>query len=159
MTVVETILVYAVAPLAVVAVLALLTLVPGRPKKTRYKPGQPWEHEPVWYEPHPVGGGGHGPTTAHGPAGVPGDGTTALGSSMYPEQHGERNTGRPGAPTAPHLDGGSGGHGGHGGHGGAGTHGATSIGAGGGTGARVLAGGPSAAAAAARPFGGARGTW
>jgi hypothetical protein len=136
-TVVETILVYAGAPLAVVAVLALLTLVPGRPKKTRYKPGQPWEHEPVWYEPHPVGGGGHGPTEAHGPAGVPGDGTTALGSSMYPEQHGERNTGQPGAPTAPHV-------GSDGAHGARGSH--------------VLAAGPSAAAAA-RPLGGARGTW
>ena len=138
MTVVETLLVYVGAPLAVVAVLALLTLVPGRPKKVRYKPGQPWDHEPVWYEPHPAGGGGgHGPTEAHGPAGVPGDGTTALGSSMYPEQHGERNTGRPGAPTAPHVG---------------------SDGAPGARGAHALTAGPSAAAAA-RPFGGARGTW
>ena len=133
MTVVETLLVYAVAPLAVIAVLALLTLVPGRRRKPRYKPGQPWDHEPVWYEPHPVGGGGHGPTEAHGPAGVPGDGTTALGSSMYPEQHG------PGAPGQ------SGAH-----VGADGAHGAT--------GARALAAGPSAAAAA-RPLGGARGTW
>ena len=131
-TVVETLLVYAVAPLAVIVVLALLTLVPGRRKKLRYKPGQPWDHEPVWYEPHPVGGGGHGPTEAHGPAGVPGDGTTALGSSMYPEQHG------PGAPGQ------------SGGYGGGDSHGATS--------ARALNAGPSAAAAA-RPFGGARGTW
>jgi hypothetical protein len=143
-TVVETILVYAVAPLAVVAVLALLTLVPGRPKKARYKPGQPWEHEPVWYEPHPAAGGGHGPTAAHGPAAVPGDGTTALGSSMYPEQHGERNTGQPGAPTAPHV-----------GDGARGSHGATALGAGA---TPALGAGPSAAAAA-RPLGGARGTW
>jgi hypothetical protein len=131
-TVAETLLVYVVAPLAVIVVLALLTLVPGRRKKLRYKPGQPWEHEPVWYEPHPVGGGGHGPTEAHGPAGVPGDGTTALGSSMYPEQHG------PGAPGQ------------SGAFGGGDSHGAT--------GARALTTGPSAAAAA-RPFGGARGTW
>ena len=131
-TVAETLLVYVVAPLAVIVVLALLTLVPGRRKKLRYKPGQPWEHEPVWYEPHPVGGGGHGPTEAHGPAGVPGDGTTALGSSMYPEQHG------PGAPGQ------------SGAYGRGDSHGATS--------ARALAAGPSAAAAA-RPFGGARGTW
>ena len=132
-TVVETILVYAGAPLAVVAVLALLTLVPGRPKRLRYKPGQPWQHEPIWYEPHPVGGGGgHGPTEAHGPAGVPGDGTTALGSSMYPEQHG------PGAPGQ------------SGAYGEGDSHGATSV--------RALTAGPSAAAAA-RPFGGARGTW
>jgi hypothetical protein len=86
-TVVETILVYVVAPLAVVLLLALLTLVPGaRRRRPRYKPGQPWEHEPVWYEPHPQGGG-------HGPAAVPGDGTTALGSSMYPEQHGGGHAG------------------------------------------------------------------
>ena len=141
MTVVETILVYAVAPLAVVAVLALLTLVPGRPKKTRYKPGQPWEHEPVWYEPHPVGGGGHGPTEAHGPAGVPGDGTTALGSSMYPEQHG------PGAPGQSGGYGGGDSHGATGGHGGG--HGA-------GHGAHALTAGSSSSA---RPYGGARGTW
>ena len=63
---------------------------------------------------------------------MPGDGTTALGSSMYPEQHG------PGAPGQ------------SGAHGGGDSHGAT--------GARALAAGPSAAAAA-RPFGGARGTW
>ena len=138
MTVVETILVYVVAPLAVVAVLALLTLVPGRRKKPRWKPGQAWEHEPVWYEPHPAaGGGGHGPTAAHGPAAVPGDGTTALGSSMYPEQHGERNTGQPGAPTAPHGAGVA-----DGGHGARGSHAISA-----------------AALTAARPLGGARGTW
>ncbi|MGY1593062.1 hypothetical protein ACI789_00305 [Geodermatophilus sp. SYSU D00965] len=104
MTVVETILVYVVAPLAVVLLLALLTLAPGaRRRRPRYKPGQPWEHEPVWYEPHPQGGGGHGPAEAHGPAAVPGDGTTALGSSMYPEQHG-------GAPALPQGGHGGGGH-------------------------------------------------
>ena len=89
MTVVETLLVYVGAPLAVVLLLALLTFLPGaRKRKVRYKPGQPWEHEPVWYEPHPQGGG-HGPAAAHGPAAVAGDGTSAMGSSLYPEQHGE----------------------------------------------------------------------
>jgi hypothetical protein len=131
-TVAETLLVYVVAPLAVIVVLALLTLVPGRRKKLRYKPGQPWEHEPVWYEPHPVGGGGHGPTEAHGPAGVPGDGTTALGSSMYPEQHG------PGAPGQ------------SGAFGGGDSHGAT--------GAPALPPSPPPPPPP-RPFGGARGTW
>jgi hypothetical protein len=70
-TVAETILVYVVAPLAVVAVLALLTLVPGRRKRARYKPGQPWEHAPVWYEPHPATtghGGGHAALPAGGSA-------------------------------------------------------------------------------------------
>jgi hypothetical protein len=68
-TVVETILVYAVAPLAVIAVLALLTLVPGRHSRPRYTPGQAWEHEPVWYEPHPQAAGGHGDTHRALPAG------------------------------------------------------------------------------------------
>ena len=65
-TVAETLLVYVVAPLAVIVVLALLTLVPGRRKKLRYKPGQPWEHEPVWFEPHPgaLQAGGHGSSHA-----------------------------------------------------------------------------------------------
>jgi len=64
-TVVETILVYAVAPLVVIALLALLTLVPGRRTRPRYKPGQAWDHEPIWWEPHPENpaaeehGGGH----------------------------------------------------------------------------------------------------
>ncbi|MFD2093227.1 aa3-type cytochrome oxidase subunit CtaJ [Blastococcus deserti] len=112
MNVVEMILVYAGIPLAVFVVLALLTLAPGGRKRVRYKPGQPWEHPPVWYEPHPehVGAGGHEP--AHGAAAaVPGRSTAALGSSMYPEQAEERNTdtsegsaghgaGGHGAPTA-----------------------------------------------------------
>jgi hypothetical protein len=76
-TAAETILVFVVAPLAVVLLLALLTIGPAaRNRRPRYKPGQPWSHEPIWYEPHPDG-------TAHG------DGeTTAIGSSVYGERHG-----------------------------------------------------------------------
>ena len=80
MTAAETILVFAGAPLAVVLLLALLTIGPAaRSRRPRYKPGQPWTHEPVWYEPHPDGaghGGGHD------------DETSAIGSSVYPERHG-----------------------------------------------------------------------
>jgi len=115
-------------PVAVVLVLALLTL-PGGRKRLRYKPGQPWEHAPVWYEPHPEasGSGGHGPAPSSGPAAVPGSSTAALGSSVFPEQPGERNT------DDSHGFGPSAGHG-HGGH----------------------AGYPSVDAG---PLGGARGTW
>jgi hypothetical protein len=56
----ETILVFAGIPLAIIAVMALLIFVPGGRKRTRYKSGQPWDHEPIWYEPHPDGPGGHG---------------------------------------------------------------------------------------------------
>lgn len=85
-------LVFAGIPLAITAVLALLTLRPGKDRRPRYKPGQPWEYDPVWYEPHPAhtGENAHDPAPAHGPAAVPGSGTAALGSSMYPEQPGER---------------------------------------------------------------------
>lgn len=80
MTVAETILVFAGAPLAVVLLLALVTIGPAaRKRRPRYKPGQPWNHEPIWYEPHPEAtghGGGHG------------DETTAIGSSVYGERHG-----------------------------------------------------------------------
>jgi hypothetical protein len=51
-TVAETLLVFVGAPLAVVVLLALLIFVPGGRKRPRWKSGQPWEHEPVWYEPH-----------------------------------------------------------------------------------------------------------
>jgi hypothetical protein len=72
-TVAETLLVFVGAPLAVVVLLALLILLPGGRKRPRYRPGQPWEHAPVWYEPHPdatghsahaaLGSGTHGTHT------------------------------------------------------------------------------------------------
>jgi hypothetical protein len=74
----ETVLVFVGAPLAIIVVLALLIFLPGaRNKRPRYKPGQPWEHAPVWYEPHPE----HGPAAGHGE-------TLAIGSSVYGEPHG-----------------------------------------------------------------------
>jgi hypothetical protein len=60
-TVVETLLVFVGAPLAVVVLLALLIFLPGARKRSRYKSGQPWEHAPVWYEPHPE----NGPAAGH----------------------------------------------------------------------------------------------
>ena len=79
MSVVETILIFAVIPLAIILFFAVLTLLPGRAKKVRYKPGQPWEHEPVWYEPHPL----HGPA-----AGNHDSDPKAIGSSVYQEPGG-----------------------------------------------------------------------
>ena len=135
-------LIFAGIPLAIIVILALLTLKPGANRRPRYKPGQPWNHAPVWYEPHPVHTGGHGPAPAHGPAAVPGgSGTAALGSSMYPEQPAERNTDASGAGSS------------HGAtaHGasaaGASAHGASAHGA------------PAPAPEPAGPLGGARGTW
>ena len=82
MTVAETILVYAVVPLLLVAVMAALTLRPDPKARRRYRPGQPWEHEPVWYAPHDATAAtGHGVDTASTPQGR----TQAVGSSVYGE--------------------------------------------------------------------------
>jgi hypothetical protein len=92
----ETILVFVGIPLAVVLLLALLIFVPGGRKRSRYKPGQPWDHAPMWYEPHPE----HAPAAGHGE-------TLALGSSVYGEPTGDAHVagalgaGGHGATTAP----------------------------------------------------------
>jgi hypothetical protein len=52
-TVWETVLVFAVLPLAGLAVLALLIFAPGASRTQRYRVGRPWEHEPVWYVARP----------------------------------------------------------------------------------------------------------
>jgi hypothetical protein len=83
----ETLIVFAGAPLAVIVLLALLIFLPAaRNKRPRYKPGQPWEHAPVWYGPHPE----HGPAAGHGE-------TLAIGSSVYGERHGDGASGHGGA--------------------------------------------------------------
>jgi hypothetical protein len=74
----EALLVFAGIPLAIVVVLALLTLKPGANRRPRYKPGQAWDHAPLWFEPHP----------AHAPGGGHGGETAAIGSSVYGERHG-----------------------------------------------------------------------
>ena len=136
MTVVETLLVFVVAPLAVYVFFWAVTYLPGGRKRQglRYKPGQPWEHEPVWYEPQPE----NAPTHAAGE----GD-TQAVGSSLYGE-------------TAAIGSGSGSGHGAS-----ADGHGSSSIGSSVIAGTRgataVSAGTP--VPPAGGPLGGARGTW
>ena len=78
MTVVETLLVFVVAPLSVYVLLWAMTYLPGGRQRqgVQYKPGQPWDHEPVWYEPQPAGAPQH--TAGEGD-------TQAVGSSLYGE--------------------------------------------------------------------------
>ena len=64
MSVAETVLVYVVIPLGIVALIVLLNMSGAR-RRPRYRPGQPWNHPAVWFEPHPERpaaehGGGHG---------------------------------------------------------------------------------------------------
>ncbi|WP_222193211.1 aa3-type cytochrome oxidase subunit CtaJ [Modestobacter italicus] len=92
MPVIETVLIYGVIPLVVVLLFAVATLIPGRGKdRTQYRPGQPWQHAAVWYEPHPdVPGvvGGH--DDDHGATGhaAPGLGATASALAIGQQPHG-----------------------------------------------------------------------
>ena len=103
MSVAETLLIYVGSPLLVTAVLAAFTLRPdAASKRRRYRPGQPWDHEPLWYAPHGEGAAsGHGADTAAQPSGR----TQAIGSSVYGEVgagdgHAAAHGGSSGAPRA-----------------------------------------------------------
>jgi hypothetical protein len=52
-SVLETVLVFVCIPLGLFALFAIAVFVPGAVRAPRYRPGQPWEFEPVWFSPHP----------------------------------------------------------------------------------------------------------
>ena len=56
-TVLQTIGVYALIPLALYGVISLFTLWPKIARAPRYRPGQEWNHEPVWWTGNPDGTG------------------------------------------------------------------------------------------------------
>ncbi|KAA2265248.1 hypothetical protein F0L68_05250 [Solihabitans fulvus] len=60
MTIVETVLVFALIPLAIYGVITLLTLWPKATRTPRYRPGQEWGFEPVWWSANPAGVGSTG---------------------------------------------------------------------------------------------------
>ena len=91
----ETVLIYAGIPLLLFLLLAAWTLLPHRDRgKTQYKPGQPWQHDAIWYEPHPdaagVHGAGHGTgsTAVHGELEHPGAVAAALAIGERPHEQG-----------------------------------------------------------------------
>lgn len=57
MTVLQTIGVYALIPAAVYGVLSLFTLWPKIARGPRYRPGQEWNYEPMWWIGNPDGVG------------------------------------------------------------------------------------------------------
>jgi hypothetical protein len=69
-TVLQTIGVYALIPAAVYGVLTLFTLWPKIARGPRYRPGQEWNHEPMWWigNPHGVGNLPAGSTADGAPA-------------------------------------------------------------------------------------------
>ena len=54
-TIVETVLVFALIPLAIYGVITLLTVRPKATRIPRYRPGQEWGYAPVWWSANPAG--------------------------------------------------------------------------------------------------------
>ncbi|HEY0636132.1 MAG TPA: hypothetical protein VGD67_00670 [Pseudonocardiaceae bacterium] len=59
MSVLQTIGVFLLIPLALYGVITLFALWPRIARGPRYRPGQEWTHEPVWWVGHPAGVGHH----------------------------------------------------------------------------------------------------
>jgi hypothetical protein len=76
-TIVETVLVFALIPLAIYGVITLLTLRPKATRIQRYRPGQEWNYAPVWWTANPAGL----PGGAHQAVPAPAEGRTAKGGA------------------------------------------------------------------------------
>lgn len=55
MTVPESVLFLVVAPIVLYAVVALLAAAPRLRRRARYRVGQPWTYEPLWWTANPRG--------------------------------------------------------------------------------------------------------
>jgi hypothetical protein len=94
-SIVETVLVFVGVPVLVYGLVALLVVAPGRGHRPRYRPGEAWDYEPVWYIPqarpgaapagsgHAVAAGEHAPALAGGWEALPasGSGSRSTGAS------------------------------------------------------------------------------
>lgn len=64
MSLVQTILVLGGIPLAIYAVVSVLTLRRRPSRALRYRPGQDWDYPPVWWVANPAGAGNPQPVDA-----------------------------------------------------------------------------------------------
>jgi hypothetical protein len=53
MSIVETVLIYAVIPVGFCLLVAAVVMGPSAARTPRYRPGGGWQYQPVWYLPHP----------------------------------------------------------------------------------------------------------
>jgi len=95
-SIVETVLVFVGVPVLVYALVALLLVGPGRGHRPRYRPGEAWDYEPVWYVPqarpgaapagsgHAVAAGERAPALAGGREALPvgGPGSRSAGAPV-----------------------------------------------------------------------------
>lgn len=78
---VETILVFVALPLAIYAAIGLVTLRSKFSSSARYRPGQEWNHAPVWWAANPGGlATTHGHSASNAPA-TPGGARVRGGAS------------------------------------------------------------------------------
>jgi hypothetical protein len=54
-SVTETVLIFVGVPLGLYSLAALAVYGPTAVRQPRYRPGRPWDHEPVWFLPAPDG--------------------------------------------------------------------------------------------------------
>jgi hypothetical protein len=54
-SVLQTVLVFVLVPAAIFAGVALLAAGRKKAAPARYRPGEPWKHEPVWWTANPAG--------------------------------------------------------------------------------------------------------
>lgn len=63
-----TILLYVVAPIGGIVLIAAVTLIRPSGRGARYRSGDAWDHEPLWWMGNPRGSGVTGPTVEAVPA-------------------------------------------------------------------------------------------
>lgn len=56
----QTLLVFVLIPAAIYGVIALLTLAPKMARSPKYRSGQEWTYDPVWWSANLGGAGSHG---------------------------------------------------------------------------------------------------
>ena len=66
---ITTILLYVVAPVGGLALIAVFSLGGRKGRAQRYRAGDPWEHEPVWWIGNPKGSGVEAPVVEAVPSG------------------------------------------------------------------------------------------
>jgi len=44
-----TVLLFVIVPLAIFGVIGFLSALPSMLKRPRYRPGRPWDHDPLWF--------------------------------------------------------------------------------------------------------------
>lgn len=76
----QTIVVFVLIPLALIGVVAAMTVWPARTGAPRYRSGQDWDHEPVWWGAHPTGREG-GPDDVAAVSAEPARAATARGGA------------------------------------------------------------------------------